>query len=257
MSSNTESFRNHPRERERISRFFQLVPASGKTALDIGTRDGHLARLLAERFERVVALDLSLPQIDHPGIECIAGDATRLPFEDASFDTVICAEVLEHIPTALMPAACREIARVTGGAAIIGVPNRQDLRLHRTTCRTCGKINPPWGHVNSFSAPGLTSLLAGLTPVKTDYVGTTREASNGLSAALMDYAGNPFGTYDQDEPCIHCGAALLPPAGRSHLQRVATRLAHWGIQLQQSKASPRGNWLHMRFEKTPSVNPAS
>ena len=36
-----------------------------------------------------------------------------------------------------------------------------------------------------------------------------------LSTLLLDLAGNPFGTYDQEEPCIHCGAKLKPPPRRS------------------------------------------
>ncbi len=40
----------------------------------------------------------------------LRGDATRLPFADDSFDRIICAEVLEHLPD--YDAALREIRRV-------------------------------------------------------------------------------------------------------------------------------------------------
>ena len=35
-------------------------------------------------------------------ITAAAGDATRMPFPDGSFDLVIAAEVLEHIPAAIV-----------------------------------------------------------------------------------------------------------------------------------------------------------
>lgn len=53
----------------------------------------------------------------------VVHDLTQpLPFEDATFDTIICSDVLEHIPT---PMACvAEISRVLkpGGKVIFNVP---------------------------------------------------------------------------------------------------------------------------------------
>ena len=243
------AYRQHPREVERVSRLFGLMARSGASALDVGARDGHLSILLAERFERVVALDLKLPQIHHPRIECVQGDAADLAFADRSFDTVICAEVLEHIPPALLPTVCRELARVTDRHLVIGVPFRQDLRLDCTTCAHCGGINPPYGHVNSFDLQRLASLMPGLRPAKVDYVGRTRATTNAFSANLMRFAGNPFGTYEQDEPCIHCDHKLRAPESRTLAQKVATRLAHWGNTVQTALTPWRANWIHVRFER--------
>jgi SAM-dependent methyltransferase len=243
------AYRANPREVERVSRLFELLPPQGESVLDIGARDGHLSALLAERFDRVVALDLEAPVVEHPRVLCVAGDATALDYPDNSFHTVVCAEVLEHIPTHLLPQACREIVRVASHCAVIGVPYRQDLRLGSTTCGSCGASNPPWGHVNSFDEAGLVSLMSGLTPVATDFVGRTRTASNAFSARLLHFAGNPYGTYAQDEGCVHCGQPLGGPAARSWVQKVATKVGTWGLGLQEKFTPWRGNWLHMRFEK--------
>ena len=57
----------------------------------------------------------------------VFGDGNRLPFADASFDTVLCTEVLEHLPT---PAACMtEMVRVLkpGGRLLLTVPFIQPL----------------------------------------------------------------------------------------------------------------------------------
>lgn len=249
MSSDLTAYRSHPRELERVRRLFDLVPPHGRTALDIGARDGHLSLVLAERFESVVALDLRCPSIDHPRVQCVQGDASALQFDDASFDTVICAEVLEHVPPTLLDKVGREIARVTRHAAIIGVPYKQDLRVGRTRCGACGNSNPPWGHVNSFDEHRLMTLMSELRPSKIDFVGQTRSVTNAVSARLFDYAGHPFGTYGQDEACIHCGAALTQPQQRNLTQKFATKAAFLIDAAQQRITPARANWIHVRFDK--------
>lgn len=246
-------YRNSGAERARTADLMALVPAQGAAALDIGARDGFFSQLLAERFAQVVALDLQQPRIAHPRIRCVQGDITALEFPDAAFDLVFCAEVLEHIPPAALGQACRELARVSRADLVIGVPYKQDLRLARTTCSSCGKTNPPWGHVNRFDEHRLAQSFPGFVPVATSFVGLTRGHTNALSASLMDFAGNPFGTYVQEEPCVHCAAALTAPSRRSLPQKLATRAAHLLTQAQQAFVQPHGNWVHMLLRKQASA----
>jgi hypothetical protein len=192
-------------------------------------------------------LDLERPVIDHARVKPVQGDVTRLDYPPGYFDATLCAEVLEHVPSRLLSAACREIVRVTAGPIVIGVPYRQDLRLGRTTCAACGETNPPWGHVNSFDEARLKELFA---PVQTDaveFVGTTRERTNAVSASLMNLAGNPYGTYEQEEPCVHCGKAVGAPHQRNLIQKALTRLGFVLQSLQSQFEPPRGNWIHVRF----------
>ena len=69
----------------------------------------------------------------------MGANAADLPFPDAAFDMVTCAEVIEHIPSPALERACREMARVARRYVLVGVPYRQDLRHGRTTCAACGK----------------------------------------------------------------------------------------------------------------------
>ena len=82
MPSRLTEYRASPAEQQRISDLFALFPTIGASALDIGARDCYLARKLAKRFDRVVALDLEKPDVKHPGIEPVAGNVTGLPFDD-------------------------------------------------------------------------------------------------------------------------------------------------------------------------------
>jgi len=239
------TYRASQGERERTEDLLRLMPASGRTALDIGARDGHFSVLMAGRFDEVIALDLTQPAIDHPKVRCVQGNAASLPYPDGSMDFVFCAEVLEHIPPPLLPAACHELVRVCRGTLLIGVPYRQDTRVGRTTCYSCMKTNPPWGHVNTFDERRLAALFEGCKPSRVSFVGTSREHTNALSALLMEVAGNPYGTYEQDEPCVHCGRPLVAPPERGLLGKVATKLAFWSRALTAPMTPDRPNWIHM------------
>jgi SAM-dependent methyltransferase len=177
----------------------------------------------------------------------VQGDATDLHFPDNNFDVVFCAEVLEHVPA--LERVCSEIARVARHAVVIGVPFRQDTRLGRTTCNHCGKTNPPWGHVNTFDEYKVSSLFPRCNLIKTSFVGSTNERTNPLSTWLMNLAGNPWGVYDQDEPCIHCGKGMSPPASRTFSQKLIAAAALRLNRLQLPFNPAHSKWIHMVFRK--------
>ncbi len=243
----TPNYHESESERARTGDLLRVLPRGRRSVLDIGARDGYYSRLLTEHFTEVTALDLQKPGFEIPGVVTVAGDVTKLDFPDASFDCVFCTEVLEHVPD--IEKACQEIIRVARHEIIVGVPFKQDIRVDRTTCRSCGKNNPPWGHVNSFDEDRLFRLFSGLRVVSKSLVGSTSEATNFLSAFLMDVAGNPWGTYDQDERCIHCGAKLIPP-DRNLWQRACSAMAVSINRAQTVWTRPHGNWIHLLFSKT-------
>lgn len=237
--------RTRPSEIARVDDLMKLIPDGLQSALDIGARDGHLSKAIVEKVPDVIALDLECPQFSYPGVRCVKGDATALAFQNNSIDLVFCAEVLEHIPGKALEAACAEIARVARQYVVIGVPYRQDLRQGKTTCYSCGGINPPWGHVNSFDEARLAALFPTLRIETVSFVGKAGPRTNAISAALTNYAGNPFGTYVQDEGCVHCAAKLLMPPERSFQQKVATKFAAWIDKVQARTQRPSGNWIHV------------
>ena len=244
-----KDYRARESECRRTEDLLRLLPGGGGEALDVGAREGHFSRLLADRYARVVALDLGKPAFEHPNVDCVQGDASALEFADDSFDLVFCAEVLEHIPTPLLGKACAELGRVSRSHLLIGVPYRQDTRLGRSTCYSCGGKNPPWGHVNSFDEQRLMVLFPGYEVVNTSFVGESDETTNFLAAFLMDLAGNPYGTYTQDEPCVHCGKLLLAPPARSVFQKVCTRLGFYASQATRALKGRHPNWIHMLLRK--------
>ncbi len=73
--------------------------------------------------ESVSRLKRRLPQAEGARLHIVRASLAQLPFEGASFDVVLCSEVLEHIEDD--ESALREIARVTkpGGFIVITVPH--------------------------------------------------------------------------------------------------------------------------------------
>jgi SAM-dependent methyltransferase len=79
--------------------------AGAVTALDVGTGGGHVARRLREAGVSVVSTDPA-PGMQ-PDVVCRAED---LPFDDASFDLVVCRVAAHHFED--VGAALAEMARV-------------------------------------------------------------------------------------------------------------------------------------------------
>ncbi len=245
MSVDLKEYREQDSEKLRTLDLTAMLPRGEEAILDIGTRDGHFAKLFTKWYPRVVALDLERPSWAFHGVETVQGDVTNLDFPDKSFDVVFCAEVLEHIPA--LEKACQELKRVSRKAVLVGVPYRQDTRVGQTICACCNGLNPPWGHINTFDENRLDRLFSGWRREKTSFVGQRTHRTNALAAWLMTKGGNPWGMYDQDEPCIHCGAKLKRPAERSFLQKVFSHLAARLERWESSRHAPTGAWIHCLF----------
>lgn len=250
MSGDTNllaAYRKSSAEIARTRDLLAMIPKNLSTVLDIGARDGHFSKLLTDHFESVTALDLTMPQFSFDRVQPVQGDITKLQFPDNHFDVVFCAEVLEHIPG--LEKACSEITRVARRAVVIGVPYRQDIRVGRTTCNHCGKVNPPWGHLHTFDEHRIGSLFPSCRTLKTSFVGSTNERTNALSTWMMDVAGNPWGVYEQDEPCIHCGKQMKSPTSRPVAQKFISAMALKLNQLQSPFNPTHPNWIHLVFQK--------
>jgi SAM-dependent methyltransferase len=83
-----------------------------RTALDVATGGGHVARRLRAEGVEVVTCDPA------PGMRPdVVSKAEKLPFRDASFDTVVCRTAAHHFED--IAAAVREMARVSSRLVLI------------------------------------------------------------------------------------------------------------------------------------------
>ena len=110
--------------------------APGQAVLDVACGTGVVAREAADRMGgrgRVVGLDLNQGMLAvarrlRPDIEWRQGDAAELPFDDGSFDVVLCQAALMFFPD--RGGALREMARVAaeGGTVAVQVWDRLEAQ---------------------------------------------------------------------------------------------------------------------------------
>jgi len=148
----------------------------GDHVLDLGCGAGRHAFEAYRRGAHVVAADLDSSELTpvrgmfaamHAEGEAappaaaapVTADATRLPFPDDSFDRVIAAEILEHVPRDWLVMA--EITRVLrpGGLAAVTVPAWLPERVCWALSREYHEV--PGGHVRIFTRAELTAKLEG------------------------------------------------------------------------------------------------
>jgi SAM-dependent methyltransferase len=165
-----ETYRHHHETRrspdfvfggEDRAAIFRRWVGTGKRVLDLGCRYGALTRAYAEGNE-VVGMDVdreALAAAATLGIETRHGDVTEpLPFGDASFDVVVCGELLEHLPWPERTVAeARRVLR-PGGFFVGSVPNAYRLKNRLRFLRGHKPENDPT-HLQMFAPNDVHALL--------------------------------------------------------------------------------------------------
>jgi SAM-dependent methyltransferase len=203
-------------------RYDWLGVRAGDRVLDLGCGFGRHAFESLRRGARVVACDMStaelkdvsgmfaamaqeegarLPATAWGGVT--GGDATRLPFADASFDRVIASEVLEHIPDD--EAAFAELARVLrpGGTLAVTVPA---WLAERVCWALSEEYHAPFvagGHVRIYRERELRAKLraAGFRPGATHHAHALHTPYWWLRCAV--------GPTDEDHPLVRAYRTVL------------------------------------------------
>ena len=114
-----------------LEHFFAARPLATLSLLNVGSSAGLIDRYLAGRFAGVVGMDIDAPAVRHAAatndrgnLRFFVGDAMHLPFDDGSFDVVVCSQVYEHVPDAgrMMSEIFRALK--PGGACYFAAGNR-------------------------------------------------------------------------------------------------------------------------------------
>lgn len=91
--------------------------------LDVGCGTGLASGPLIDNNFNVVGVDPSEPMLAHakrryPDAEWVVGTAEKLPFENASFDAIISAQIMHRVDR---PAMMNEVVRVLKPGGIVGI----------------------------------------------------------------------------------------------------------------------------------------
>jgi SAM-dependent methyltransferase len=186
--------------REPLARWLraEAEAAVGRSVLDVGCGDKPYYPFFAERASEYVGVDANHPDADlHAPVE-------SLPVDDASFDLVLCTQVLEHVDD---PAAVvRELRRVVkpGGRVLasthgVQVYHPDPLDLRRWThegLRRLFEENGPWSSVTVTPASGTTACVAMVVGLYVDLL-ARRAHAGALGRAVVAGLNTAAAAVDQ------------------------------------------------------------
>ncbi|MBC7478370.1 MAG: 3-demethylubiquinone-9 3-O-methyltransferase [Pseudorhodobacter sp.] len=120
----------------RLAWFDRQIDWQARDVLDLGCAGGFMAEALAARGARVTGIDPAERAVAAARAHARAqglrigydvGWGEALPYDDASFDAVVCVDVLEHV--ADLPKVLAEVARVLrpGGLFLFDTINRNPV----------------------------------------------------------------------------------------------------------------------------------
>ena len=110
----------------------------GENALEIGPGPGRTTEWIRERVPALTAIEIDhdlaeslKTRMADTNVTVVEGDATKMPFPDASFTGAVCFTMLHHVPSAelqdrLLAETCRVLKP---GAAIAGSDSRTSFRF--------------------------------------------------------------------------------------------------------------------------------
>ncbi len=134
-------YENAEGEDAREVTFRAIAAVHPRRVLEVGAGPGELsARIAAELGAAVVAVDTSERMVELAqarGVDARVGDVQELRFADGSFDTVVAAWMLYHVPD--LDRGLGEIARVlSGGGHLVAVTNSE---LHLEEARAYAGVS--------------------------------------------------------------------------------------------------------------------
>jgi glycosyltransferase involved in cell wall biosynthesis/SAM-dependent methyltransferase len=144
-----------------VLRHLRISANSAPRVLDLGAGSGRMSQLLHAGGFRVDACDLEPDLFQFAPVECRRADlAERLPYDDATFDGVVCVEVLEHVDA--HERLFREVQRILkpGGVFLFTTPNVMSIKSRLSFLWTgfphsfypleVGKLSPQQWHISGY-----------------------------------------------------------------------------------------------------------
>ncbi|MFN8062355.1 MAG: methyltransferase domain-containing protein [Vicinamibacterales bacterium] len=160
-------------QRTRFKLVTSFVDPAVRT-LDIGCGSSRIIQHLPQG----VGLDIQLKKlrrVQRRNSRLVQASLSELPFADNAFETVVCSQVIEHIPRELVRWAEMTRVLVPGGVMVIGTPDYATwtwpfLEWLYDIVHPKGYVNE---HINQYTAQSLREALEshGLEIVATAYVG--------------------------------------------------------------------------------------
>ena len=119
--------------------------------LDLGCGTGRLLIPLSKKI-KATGLDFSQTFLDQlskeaPEIPLVFGEATKLPFADESFQSILCVRLIQHLGPAdhtKFFQECRRVLRPGGVLIVLNYNALSFLTVYKKLCQTAGNLWPHW-----------------------------------------------------------------------------------------------------------------
>jgi SAM-dependent methyltransferase len=193
--------------------------------LNVGGSAGAIDNFLADHVRHVTSIDIDGAAIEHaqsrfekPNLNFRVADALNLPFDDASFDIVICSHVYEHVPDP--EKLFEEIGRVLrkDGVCYFSAGNRLMWNEPHYNLPLLAVLPRPIAHVYI--------RLAG----KADYYHEKHLSYWGLKRLVKAFSRHDYTVRLIKEPLRFHTAYMLPPGSfKARIARWVTGPLYWAL----------------------------
>lgn len=96
----------------------EVIKTKPTNLLVVGKGDGVVESILKRQINEVKTMD-----VDEKLMPDFVASVEKMPFQDNYFDTILCAEVLEHLPFNKIEDSLKEIRRICNRSVIISLPH--------------------------------------------------------------------------------------------------------------------------------------
>jgi SAM-dependent methyltransferase len=155
---NPEAWQQRVGDQERAKLAAEWLPRDVSSILDVGCGNGVYTNL-TEPSRNKVGLDMSRVALQHVSAPRLQADASRLPFDDDSFDAGLSMEMLEHLPGSIYQEALRELERISRKYILITVPYNEKLKYNMVVCPRCRYAFHPYHHLRRYQSQDLKTLF--------------------------------------------------------------------------------------------------
>ena len=238
---------------EHFARYsFVAALAENRRVLDAGCGTGYGSAELARTAAQVAGIDLApdaiafaREQFTASNLKFTAASCLDLPFADASFDLVVCFEVIEHLKDwrRLITEAQRVLA--PGGHFAVSTPNKS---FYAETRRESGP-NPFHEHEFEYGefADALSNLFPNVTIYLQDHVEGVAFRRPGSVSPASVRIDDPSDAPEQSSFFIAiCSAELLPELPAFvYLPRTANALAEKMVHIRrlEGEVATKDRWI--------------
>ena len=204
--SRWENFKPSKYLRNKIEIIRSIIPEDVRTIGDVGCGNGIITNTLADTW-RVIGLDRSRTALAYVENLAVAASINKLPIKQASFDLVLCSEVIEHLPPQIFKQALKELAGISRKYLLITVPNQEYLAKNHIKCPECNFVFNAAYHLHSFNAQKLQSLFPDFKMIKKFESGKPVRQYNRFLLKIKQKAGNSWARFSEQKYyiCPDCG----------------------------------------------------